>query len=606
MAMNDISLKDALALMTVEELKSVAGWVYVDTRGLRKAELVAELARAIDSDRMMELWAELDDIQRRAVEETLYSADGTFHAEQFQAKYGALPDWGRGSGYRPKPSRLCLFIYDGVIPTELSRRLKTFVPKPPQTELQTEDEPPASLARTAKWFDSSTRKRGSETIEIPIAQVSTERSALHDVVSVLRLVSAGKVAVSDKTFHPSATAMGQIRETLLGGDYYADVPEGRRTDETIGPIKAFAWPMLLQASGLAEVSGKKLVLSQAGQRALTAPAAETVRSIWKAWLKTTLLDEMRRVSAIKGQTGRGMGGMTSPKNRRGVICKALGHCPVGRWVQVDAFFRYMRAVPLDFIVSRNPWDLYISESYYGSLGYSGVEWTILQGRYILAFLLEYASTLGVVDVAMVPPTGARTDHHELWGADDLSFLSRYDGLLYFRLTPLGEYCLGLSSRYTPAPIEKRPVLRVMPNMEIAGVAPIGTADALFLDLFARKTADAVWTLDRAKILASLEEGHSAEELEEFLSARSANEIPGPVLRMLGDLAERIGRVTEGGPARLFECADHALAVLIANDSKTRAFCMLAGDRNLAVPEQSVAAFRRALRQIGYAVKSRAK
>ena len=44
---------------------------------------------------------------------------------------------------------------------------------------------------------------------------------------------------------------------------------------------------------------------------------------------------------------------------------------------------------------------------------------MLQGRFILAMLFEYAATLGLIDVAYIPPAGrARriTDDH--WGTDD--------------------------------------------------------------------------------------------------------------------------------------------------------------------------------------------
>ena len=38
----------------------------------------------------------------------------------------------------------------------------------------------------------------------------------------------------------------------------------------------------------------------------------------------------------------------------------------------------------------------------------------------------------------------------MWGADDLEFLSRYDGLRYVRLTALRAYCLGLTESCTPS------------------------------------------------------------------------------------------------------------------------------------------------------------
>jgi len=44
-----------------------------------------------------------------------------------------------------------------------------------------------------------------------------------------------------------------------------------------------------------------------------------------------------------------------------------------------------------------------------------------------------------------------------------------------------------------------------------------------------------------------------------------------------------------------------LAVLIANDSRTKKFCQLAGDRYLVVLTENETKFRSALRQMGYVI-----
>jgi hypothetical protein len=69
--------------------------------------------------------------------------------------------------------------------------------------------------------------------------------------------------------------------------------------------------------------------------------------------------------------------------------------------------------------------------------------------------------------------------------------------------------------------------------------------------------------------------------------------------LLEDVAARSAKVFDRGLARLVECADPALAALIANDSRTRKHCLRAGERHLVVPAPSEAAFRRTLREVGY-------
>jgi hypothetical protein len=78
-----------------------------------------------------------------------------------------------------------------------------------------------------------------------------------------------------------------------------------------------------------------------------------------------------------------------------------------------------------------------------------------------------------------------------------------------------------------------------------------------------------------------------------------DELQQAVARLLDDVAGRTSLIQDRGLARLVECADAALAALIANDTRTRKYCMRAGERHLVVTGSSDAAFRRALRDAGY-------
>lgn len=72
-------------------------------------------------------------------------------------------------------------------------------------------------------------------------------------------------------------------------------------------------------------------------------------------------------------------------------------------------------------------------------------------------------------------------------------------------------------------------------------------------------------------------------------------------RLLEDVSDRSARVQDRGLARLIECADAALAALIANDTRTRKHCLRAGECHLVVPAGSETAFRRGLHDVGYLV-----
>jgi hypothetical protein len=73
--------------------------------------------------------------------------------------------------------------------------------------------------------------------------------------------------------------------------------------------------------------------------------------------------------------------------------------------------------------------------------------------------------------------------------------------------------------------------------------------------------------------------------------------------LLDDTAERSVKVYDRGLARLIECADRALAALLANNSRIRKYCMRAGDRHLAVPASFETAFKRTVKEAGYLVQA---
>lgn len=126
----------------------------------------------------------------------------------------------------------------------------------------------------------------------------------------------------------------------------------------------------------------------------------------------------------------------------------------------------------------------------------------------------------------VQPEGARQDFHNLWGADDLEFFSRYDGLLYFRLTPLRAYCLGLTDRYVPTRATARAIISVLPSLKVSvtGEALL-PEEMLLMETYAEKESESVWYLDRARTMAALENGHQIAELREFLQAGDDQPLP---------------------------------------------------------------------------------
>jgi hypothetical protein len=283
----------------------------------------------------------------------------------------------------------------------------------------------------------------------------TESEAQLNLRTVLELCAGGELRCSEKTHRPSAATVYTVGSHLTHRDFYRDEP-----------IASFGWPLLLQAGGLAKIEGGRLQLTAKGRTALRIPAAEVIRQLWQRWLTHAPIDEFSRIEKIKGQRAQNV--LTSAKTRRQMVAAALASCPVDEWVSVAALFTIMRRDNMSPTIARNEmalWKLYLVDPHYGSLGYDGFHrWEILEGRYTLAVLFEYAGTLGLLDLDYIHPTGARADFQDNWGGDDLDALSRYDGLQAIRLTALGRYALGLIDTYQPPAGDKDTQgLKVLPH-----------------------------------------------------------------------------------------------------------------------------------------------
>ncbi|MEO6726414.1 MAG: hypothetical protein ABIP14_14100, partial [Blastocatellia bacterium] len=337
-----------------------------------------------------------------------------------------------------------------------------------------------------------------------------------------------------------------------------------------------------------------------------AQPAETLRVVWQRWVKTKLFDEFNRIEIIKGKSARGGRNITAVEPRRAVLNEALKQCPVGQWVHIDDFFRYLKAAAFDFEVSRDSIHLYVEDQQYGHLaGYDNqTEWLMLQGRYTMCLLFEYAATLGMIDVAYADPVKARKDFRQLWGADDMDFFSRYDGLLYFRLNPLGAYCLELASQYTPQQIEARARLTVLPSLRVnvnRGVSggALSLDEAMLLETWADKESDDVWHLSREKAIQAIEIGGQISELHEFLKAREEQELPDTVVAFVLTTERRARACVNKGAALLIECADAEIAEQIATNERLKKLCIRAGEKRLVVMADAEEQFRKTLRSLGY-------
>ena len=418
----------------------------------------------------------------------------------------------------------------------------------------------------------------------------TEHEAIQNVRIVLELCASGGLRCSEKTRRPIGTSVAGLALLLAAGEFYPHEP-----------IATYAWPLLAQTGGIAELAGSRLQLTTRGRSALSAPPSATIRDLWQRWVARAVIDELTRVEAIKGQRSANV--LTSAKTRRQAVANALGTCPAGTWVSTDELFLRMRRGNFSPTVARSErslWKLYIGDPQYGSLGYAGShDWTLLEGRYTLAVLFEYAATLGLIDVAYSDPAGARDDFRGNWGTDELESLSRYDGLRAIRVNGLGSFVLGFADHPPPTTATTAQPIKVLPNHDVVALGELPLGDRMTLSAFADQTAERVWRLTAGSLLTGVANGRHIDELLHLLDHASDHTLPATVRTLISDVTARSAALIDRGMVRLVECADPATARLIAGDRRTRRLCEPIGERHLAISAEHEVAFRAALAPLGH-------
>ena len=236
----------------------------------------------------------------------------------------------------------------------------------------------------------------------------------------------------------------------------------------------------------------------------------------------------------------------------------------------------MQAADYHFEVTLEEWRLYIIDPHYGTL--NNPSWSMMQGRYVSCLLLEYAATLGMIDVAITSPAFARGDFTDYWGTDDLYYLSQYDGLWYFRLNALGTYCLGLADQYEPSAAPNQCAVTVFPDRRLRTVGELSFDEKLLLDLYAKAESEDTWRLDGDKVLAALEGGRDLADLRDFLDRRDDQPLPDTVEGFFRRMERNATALKSHGDALLVECADEDVVARVLADQRLAKLCLPAGER----------------------------
>lgn len=585
---------ELLSRLNADVLNALARQMGIPKHVTRKPDLIAELDRFVH-ERLRDLLDILSDTEKQLLAEAAHDG-GYIDPVRFVAKYGVACPLPKAHVYpRSNVSPMLLLVGDeyGVrqLPATIAEQLRTILAKPAKVQVKVTEDLPAAYVPEANWRKAPER---------PVHVHEGQRIAFPELRCVLRLVQAGKLRLTDKGSRPTGDAARLISEVLVVPDFLVEPPPeqiGPYT-ESAGAIRAHAWGVLVQQCGWAKAKGGRLSLTKEGQKLLASTDVAGFRAGIDRFLADDDFDELNRINNIRGQSGKGKRYLTAPGERKKAICEAMAEWPSGQWIGFDEAVRFMQATGHRFDVTEDEFTLYFGELQYGHL--SGQAHG-LNRQYLRAFLFESLGTLGLIDVAYVYPHHLWPELQHAWGIDELSFCSRYDGLLYMKLNALGAYCLGVTDTYEvpAAPVQQS--LRVLPNREVALLATLAPADRHVLAMFATEQSEYVWELDPARILSHMESGGKVEDALQFLESHCPDPIPETVQVMLSDLASRSNAVRGVQDALLVELADETSAALIAHDRQAGKLCRPAGGRYVVVPKQSCRAFRGAIKKLGYII-----
>lgn len=567
------------------------------TRKYPLAEKIAEIMSKVDN--VKEIYNNLENIEKDAVKEITHSDDEVLDLNMFIKKYDIeimfTDSWRyKTNKYEIHPNLLLFMKTDFGIIKSIRPILKKFVPKPEPANPKYTNNVPKSVTLIT-----------NEQAEIKTFE--TEQSALFDVVTVLRLIDEKKINVSPSTLKLNKNSAKNIKKAMLLDDYYDEEETSTKPDDlkigNVG-IRPFGLVSLVLASKLVMNDNKKLVLTEEGRKALSTKPHKIIKNLWRDWIGNKTYNELNRVEIVKGQKSR-HSPLDSPVKIRKIIEKSLSKLKCGRWISVFNFIDFIIMNGDFFDIVKKPEYIKVdTDNYYiHDNDYYEKYWFAVNGRFIMAFLMEYAASIGIVDIKITRPWYShRKKQHALILYNKYSCLSRYDGLQYFRITPLGEYVLGNKGSYEGIPIKEEDLFNVLPNLDlILSTNNISPTDRNFIDMIAEKTSDRVWKISKDKILGCIENGLDIDSISDFLESKCSNndnKLPDVVIDFLNNIKSSAGKLIYKGRFIGIRCSDRLTKELIINDNTLKDFCQCFDDNWIMVKEEKESVFRSYIKKMG--------
>lgn len=546
----------------------------------RKADRANHLVETLtDPSQLRWLWAQMDDLSRKAVA-AAYHNDGIFNSKAFVAQYGSLPERPQNDrrSWRREPILLDLFLHSNEIPGEVMALLGPIVPAPERFQLTGSPDVPDVVDEKG------------QAIEIFVAE--REIAGLHDLTLYLALLSRGTLKLSTSTQRLTPKSLETLVAGLQMGDLFSDV---EKAGEAILP---YGLTVFCSQSGLTTSKGK---LSELANTFLATNDAHLLLEAFESWAEEGKYDEIERIQAIRGLRSRGIR-LTPPASRREKILEALSWCPTGVWISISDFYRAIRVWHFDFNLENGTDKLYVgyrsSNHWYEAWAPAESQWLLTTGLYINTILMEYLAAIGAIDIVYTYPE-YETFPGQAYNYDELIY-SRYDGLLYFRINPLGAYLFGQADGYESSQPPASALFSIAADGSVALLEPneLSAAQQAQLEQIAEGQGER-YRLSVPKLLGVLESSADLEIQRSFLSQNNRGELPVEVIALLEKIEADSKALRIATKSLTIQVRSAELAQQVLADPKAGKIARQLDDRTLIIPASRETAFRNALREMGY-------
>jgi hypothetical protein len=489
-----MKLRDILMEMNSDELLDLVRLLGGNSATKRKADRISYITRTmLDAGSVRSIWQELDPVSRRAIS-VAYHRGGEFEPRAFMAQYGDLPERPESNRwYHVTPILFDLFVVGDVIPEDVMPLLEELVLPQERFRLEGRPDVPASID-----MEGDVRT---------LTVVETETTGRTDLLTFLHLVDREQLRLGAKTRRLTDASLRTVLANLATGDY-REPPEKATATTTIRPT---GLDVFTQESGLMARDGQ---LSKSGREYLRTQDPEILLDAFETWTSKGSFDELSRISLLKGLNAKDTE-LTPPAGRRDKVIEALSWCPAGRWIDMISFYRALLIWDLDFEVEDSPYsNLTIGSGYYATELEGETYWLVTHGLYANIVIWEYLATIGAVDVAFLAEDyGHLIDEYYMMHEEPLSL---YDGLIYIRINPWGEYLLGLADEYVPSMPVDTDLFTIDENLRLSFFDPPAPNVRLQLEPIAEPVDVLHYQLDQVKLLSAVEDGQDFDQIVDFL------------------------------------------------------------------------------------------